>query len=175
MEMLILVIRFFLIITLVIFCNFSSLANQRLGVIYINSAHLKLMEGYALNVDASLSSNKVVFEKVKVVGRVEEVESIIKIANISHCEKYCSDELIEDESMRELKYYKSDMFHIKTFEMQTGASSENGHKETLFMGILFTKKQSVTVYDDKETIEKWVSDLNLILVRERNQSRLSYR
>ena len=59
--------------------------------------------------------------------------------------------------------------------MQTGASSENGHKETLFMGILFTKKQSVTVYDDKETIEKWVSDLNLILVRERNQSRLSYR
>ena len=69
MEILILVIRFFLIITLVIFCNFSSLANQRLGVIYINSTHLNLIEGYALNVDASLSSNKVVFEKVKVVGR----------------------------------------------------------------------------------------------------------
>ena len=150
--------------------SFSCVANERSGVIYINSTYLELLEGYSLNVDASLDSNKVVYEKVKIVGRVKKLESQIKIADISNCGQYCVAEFIEDESMRERKYYKNDLFHLKILEVTTGAVPDNGYKETIFMGILFTKKQFVTVIEDIETIDKWIRDLNLLLVRETDKN-----
>lgn len=162
-------IKSFLILVGLLLSNFSSLANEHSGVIYINSSNLELLEGYALNVDASLGSNKVVYEKVKIVGRVKKLESQIKIAEISSCGKYCVVEFIEDDSMRERKYYKNDLFHLKTLEVSTGAVPDNGYKETIFMGILFTKNQFVTVFEDIETIDKWISDLNLVLVRENDK------
>ena len=106
--MLIMGIKSFLILVGLLLNNFSSLANEHSGVIYINSTNLELLEGYALNVDASLGSNKVVYEKVKIVGRVKKLESQIKIADISNCGQYCVTEFIEDESMRERKYYKNE-------------------------------------------------------------------